>query len=186
MRHVKGVLFADYVRTIRGHKEADWGAHLRPEDQAYLGQQISPTDWYPMDSYDRMGGAILHLIARDDLQAVRMWGRLLARPLWETAPELVTAGDPAGTLRRFQGLRANYFDFDALTVGHIADESGEITIGYQMGPITEEGASFQTMGFFEGLLELSGATGIAASFKQCSWVGDASTVLELHWRNPPR
>jgi hypothetical protein len=53
-----------------------------------------------------------------------------------------------------------------------------------MSSLAEEAASFQTMGFFEGLVELAGGREVQASFPERSWAGDARTVLRLAWKPP--
>jgi hypothetical protein len=53
-----------------------------------------------------------------------------------------------------------------------------------MGAIAEEVASHQTMGFFEKLLELAGATDVYARFVQRSWKGDPRTLIALAWVSP--
>jgi hypothetical protein len=51
-----------------------------------------------------------------------------------------------------------------------------------MGPVAEEAACHQTMGFCEGVLSLSGATKVDARFTARSWVGGAhKTRVELTW-----
>ncbi len=50
-----------------------------------------------------------------------------------------------------------------------------------MGPMAEEAASYQTMGFFERLLTVAGAQAVVTEFTQRSWAGDERTLLELSW-----
>jgi len=180
-RSVKGILFADYVRMVRGNKRVDWSRHLGPEDLAHLGDTIAPERWYPMEVFERLGNAILHEIANDDLEAVRAWGRFQVDELWSANPTLVSEGDPVESLHRFHVLRSTYFDFEALDVRSLAEGSAEIIIDYGMGPTAEEAASHQTMGFFEQLLERSGAADVSASFAERSWAGDRRTLLVLSW-----
>jgi hypothetical protein len=94
MRNVKGVLFSDYVRMIRHHKGGDWARHLSSEDLGYLSEKIRPDGWYPMATFERLGNAIFHEIARADLQAVRMWGRFSADQLHLLMPDLVAKRGP--------------------------------------------------------------------------------------------
>ncbi|HEX8950813.1 MAG TPA: hypothetical protein VF997_09190 [Polyangia bacterium] len=187
-RRVKGILFAEYVRMIRGHKQHDWQAQLAPEDLQFLSARIDPGGWYPMATFERFGNAILHYVALDDLQAVRMWGRFSVDELRAANPALVAAGDPVETLQRFRVLRATFFDFAALEVAMLLDGEAAIVIGYHMGPKAEEAAAFQTMGFFERQLELAGATNVTARLTERSWAGDARTLLALSWdlAAPPR
>jgi hypothetical protein len=178
---VKGVLFADYVRMLRGHKGVDWSQRLAPEDLPLLRTKIVPNGWYPMDSFERMGNAILAEVAGNNLDAVRMWGRLSIDALRASTPDLVAENDPVETLMRFRVLRSTFFDFEGLEIPTLSEGQADIVIRYHMGPIAEEAASYQTMGFFERLLELAGATNVYGRFKERSWKGDARTLLEMSW-----
>lgn len=180
-RHVRGVLFLDYVRMVRRHKGVDWSEHLAPEDLPYLATTIDPGAWYPMATFERLGNAILQFISRGDLFPVRLWGRYSADQLRAAQPSLVAPGDPIETLNRFRVLRSTYFDFDALEVLMLHDGAAEIAIAYFMGMPAEEAASFQTLGFFERQLELAGAKEVDARFRLRSWTGDERTVLVLRW-----
>jgi hypothetical protein len=169
---------------IRGQKTVDWKRHLKPSDYEFLAVRIEPEAWYPMETFERMGNAILKEIANSDVEAVRMWGRHSVDQLRATTKGLVAVGDPLETLMRFRVLRATFFDFDALEVRTASADHASILIHYYMGPMAEEAASFQTMGFFERLLSVAGGEGIDARFKQRSWAADKQTLLELHWETP--
>ena len=82
---------------------------------------------------------------------------------------------------RFQVLRQSFFDFPALEVLGVSDGDAQMRIAYQMGPVAEEAAAFQTMGFFIRMLELAGAKDVEARFTTRSWAQDRWTVLELTW-----
>jgi hypothetical protein len=90
-------------------------------------------------------------------------------PLLASSPKLLSRRDPVETLMRFRVLRATFFDFEALTVPTLVDDHAEVVIAYGMGVMAEEAASYQTMGFFERLLELASATHIEARFKSRDW-----------------
>jgi hypothetical protein len=169
---------------LRGHKGVDYKRHLHPEDLPYLATRIAADEWYPMASFERMGNAILCEVAGSDLEAVRTWGRFSVDLLRAQAPQLVAEGDPLETLMRFRVLRSTYFDFDALQIPMLSDGQADIVISYHMGEIAEEAASYQTMGFFERLLEVGGATNVYARFTQRAWVGDARTLLSVEWDLP--
>lgn len=181
MRHVKGTLFVDYVRMLRGHKGVDWAQHLPPEDVALLHARIDPDAWYPMDAFERLGNQILRFVAMHDLQAVRMWGRFSVDALRHAQPTLIAAGDPIETLVRFRVLRATFFDFDALEVVLLHDREAELVIRYHMGPEAKEAAAMQTLGFFERLLEVAGAQAVRARFRTRAWTDDPRTLLAITW-----
>ena len=181
-RNVKGLLFSDYVRMIRSHKGVDWTKHLAREDLFYLRTPIEPLEWYPMETFERFGNAILKEVASGELEAVRMWGRMSADQLRHALPNLVAEGQPVETMMRFRVQRATYFDFEAIEIPTLVDDHASVVIHYFMGAVAEEAASHQTMGFFERLLELAGATSIHAVLREKSWRRDERTLLELAWK----
>ncbi len=185
MRHVRGVLFLDYVRMLRAQKAVDWTQHLPPEDVAYLSTRIEPDAWYPMATFERLGNEILRHVARGELFPVQLWGRYSAAQLRAAHPGLLAPDDPLETINRFRVLRATFFDFTALEVPMLHDDEALVVIRYHMGMPAEEAAAHQTMGFFEGLLELAGARDVRAQFAERSWAGEPRTLLELRWRMPP-
>jgi hypothetical protein len=102
------------------------------------------------------------------------------------SPNLVAAGDPVETMMRFRVQRSTYFDFEAIEIPTLVEDHAEVVIHYFMGPMAEEAASYQTLGFFERLLEVAGATGIDARFASRSWNHvKERTLLELTWSMRP-
>ncbi len=180
-RHVRGVLFLDYVRMLRAQKGIDWTQHLEPEDLTFLAAKIDPDGWYPMATFERMGNQILRTTARGELFPVQLWGRYSAAQLRTAHPMLLEPGDPIETLNRFRVMRETFFDFSALDVPLLHDDEAHIVIRYHMGMPAEEAAAFQTMGFFEGLLELAGGRDLRSVFQERSWAGDARTLMIVKW-----
>jgi hypothetical protein len=180
-RRVKGTLFVDYVRMLRAHKAADWSRHLLPEDMSFLVRRIGADEWYPMESFERMGLAILAEVASGDLEAVRAFGRVSIDWLCQQHPNLLAPGDPRDTLMRFQVLRRSFFDYAALEMRSISDGEAAILVRYGMGPRAEEAATWQTLGFFERLLEVAGARDVKAWLSSRTWAGDGATLIQLRW-----
>ncbi|MGH9457614.1 MAG: hypothetical protein ACRD2J_08250 [Thermoanaerobaculia bacterium] len=180
-RQVKGVLFADYVRMLRAAKHVAWDEHLPPQDLQWLGQRIDPHGWYPMETYERMGLAILDGIAGGDLESVRDWGRRTIDELQEGEPDLFSARDPRETFMRFQVLRQTLFNFPAAEVISIRDGRAVVEVRYGMSARAEEAATFQSLGFLERLLEVSGARDVAVELQSRSWDGNGSTRIAIAW-----
>lgn len=183
MAQVKGSLFVDYVRMLRAKKDADWTRYLAPQDLPYLEQKITPEAWYPMAAFERMGVAILDEIAMGDLGLVRQWGRIQLDWLSHLHPQLVAVGDPPESLMRFKVLRQSFFDYAALAIREVTDGEALVTIAYGMGARAEEAAAWQTLGFFERLLELAGAEGVKLEFATASWEGATETLLAMQWHH---
>ncbi len=181
MAQVKGTLFVDYVRMLRAKKGVDWARYLSPSDLEYLHQHIEPDAWYPMAAFERMGVAILAEVAQGDVRLAREWGRYSIDWLTAKHPNLVAHGDPRESLMRFQVQRQSFFDYPALTTREIHDGGATVVVAYGMCDRAEEAAAHQTMGFFERLLEVSGAKNVRVGFSSRSWEGQSETVLFMEW-----
>ena len=66
----------------------------------------------------------------------------------------------------------------------LLDDEAHIVVHYYMGNPAEEAACHQTMGFFEGLLELAGAKDVHAWFREKSWANALRTSVVIRWRSP--
>jgi len=181
-RQVKGALFVDYVRMLRGRKDVDWSERLTAADMVYLSGRIDPNAWYPMESFERMGLAILGTIAGGDLALVKGWGRAQIDWLCQIHPQLLAPGDPCESLMRFEVLRKSFFDYPAIEIREITNAEAVIEVAYHMGAAAEEAACHQTLGFFERLLEMAGSHDVNAHFTDESWEGDLLTTIALSWK----
>lgn len=182
-RQVKGILFADYVRMMRARKDVDWTQFLDENDRAVLGTRIAPEAWYPMELFERLGNAILAGAANGQLGMVRLWGQISVDALINDQPFLLAVDDPFETLNRFRGLRATWFDFEALTVPSILEDECELAVSWGMGAQAEEAATWQLVGFFERLLARAGAEDVKPQFLAQSWKGQGTTRVRLTWKS---
>lgn len=180
-RRVRGVLFVDYVRMVRGRKDVAWDVHLHEEDLALVASRVDPEGWYPMETFERLGVAILDKIAHGQLEGVRMWGRFQVAAVTKQSPMLLAPGEPRETLMRFGVLNKSFFEYEALGVTDLTDEDAKVWIRYGMGKVAEETASWQSLGFLEGLLEAAGAREVDARFTARAWDGADRTIIALHW-----
>jgi len=167
---------------IRGTKNVDWSRYLEPSDIEIAAGQVDPAAWYPMETFERYGVAILAEVGKGQLMAVRMWGRFQLDAVLTMHPALVAPGSPRESLMRFQVLRRTLFDYDALDVVDLEDGAAGVVVAYGMSPVAEEAASHQTLGFFERLVETAGGQDVYARFRTRSWQGDRTTRLDLDWR----
>src|SRR5437016_4251677 len=105
-RRVKGLFFAEYVRMIRRRKDVAWARWLTDRDLAYVKERIEPDGWYPMETFERLGVAILSELAEATLDAVRVWGRFSASQYCAEHPDLVASNDPVESLMRLKVMRS--------------------------------------------------------------------------------
>lgn len=183
---VRGVLFLDYVRMVKRQRATE-SERLLPEDRELIEQRIEPGSWYSMEAFERLGLAILDCFGGDATEPIRMFGRFQINGILAQFPELLVPKHPRDTLMRFRVLMTSFFDFPALDVLSIDDTSAEVTIRYNMCAAAERAAAWQTLGFFEALLSLSGAMHNHCEFVARSWdTPGRLTRLRLRWVDAPR
>lgn len=156
-RQVRGILFLDYVRMLRRYKVADRArAHLRPEEAHLLTDRLDPAAWYPMDTFERLGLAILEEIVLLEVDVIRLWGRSSLPTLLAFFPPLAAAAGPREAVGVLSGFIQSLFDFSCLSVERVDDVSASVFANYGMSPAAEEAAVRQTIGFFEELITTHG------------------------------
>lgn len=185
-RQVSGALFADYVRTVRRHRDADWSAFLSAEDLSLVNDRVSPGGWYPMELFERIGLAILNCVGDWSFTVPYAWGRVSADQIGELYDGLIVADNPSATMLRLHGLRAMFFNFDAVVVRSCVDGEAIIDIDYGMRDVPEAAACYQAMGFYERLVELSGRRVSTSKFLARRWEGKSASSLAVTWTPTPR
>jgi len=180
-KHVKGTLFLDYVRMIRKRKEVDWSKHLTPEDRKVLGQMVLPSEWYPLETFQRCGVAVLKEIARGDLEMVRVWGRTSMDELMKIYKNLAEETQPLKALEKLQLLRRRFFDFEGLEISPLGGNQVQVKVDMAFGGVADEAYAYQILGAIERLLERSGAKKIQSQFVQKAWQGSPNSILEFNW-----
>jgi hypothetical protein len=181
MGNVRGIFFLDYVRMLRRSGSQNLAQHLQPADLELLHQQIDVGAWYPMETFERFGLAILAEVVGHDLEAARLWGQAQIPQILTFFADLKAQGDPRDTILRFATLMGSLFDYPAVTVDRVHDGEALIRIDYGMSARAEEAASWQTCGFFEALAEAAGGTGVRGSFAREAWKAGPPTQLLVVW-----
>ncbi|MDP3153781.1 MAG: response regulator [Archangium sp.] len=180
MRRVRGVLLVDYVRIIR-RQVPGWRDILTAEDCALIDARIALDGWYPMDAFERLGLVVLRHVVAGETDAIRLWGRSQVQTALLALPELANPEDPRDSVMRFQNYLGSLFDFAVVTVLSVDDEATQLEVDYGMSSISEECATWQTIGFFEELLTASGGHQVASALQSRRWAGDEKTVVVLSW-----
>ena len=158
-RKVKGSLLVDYARMIKANKDKDWNRYLKPEDWEILNQRILPSFWYSFETFQRCGLAAFHLIAGDNLDLVRQWGKISTELLVKGPYKMLEqASDPYSALERFNILRGQLFNFDIFTLELKKIGEKGIKIRAQTSPNEEGNDTYiaQKFGSTERLVELTG------------------------------
>ncbi|MBL8920468.1 MAG: response regulator transcription factor [Myxococcaceae bacterium] len=180
-RHVRGVLYVDYVRMLR-RQVSNWRAQLSPADVALVADRVDVDAWYPMASFERLGLAILEHVVRGEVDSIRLWGRQQVQAILGYLPTLRVDDDPLDAIMRFQNFLSSLFDFQAVALDSVEDGEALVRVDYGMGARAEEAATWQTVGFFEELVTASGGREATGRLRSRAWLpGEPPTVFAVTW-----
>jgi hypothetical protein len=147
-RRVKGTLFVDYVRMIRSRKDVDWSKYLEPEDLEFLDEhvRILPSSWYPFDTFERYGLAVLEVIAGGKVEFAHMWGRMSTDLLLGVYTTMLEPGDPAESARKLDIVRSGFFDFPGISVELASDTLLVMTVRFSTEAVVGKAQAYQALG----------------------------------------
>ncbi|MBL8916170.1 MAG: response regulator [Archangium sp.] len=174
------MLFADYVRMLRREWPA-WRDKADAEERKALETRVDVNEWYPMETFERLGLRILREIVGTETDSIRLWGRGQVQTILSFLPDLATNDDPRESVMRFSNFLASLFDFPAVRVEGVDDEDAMLIIDYGMTQLAEQAAAWQTVGFFEELVTASGGRGVRSSLESARWIGAPQTRVHLTW-----
>jgi hypothetical protein len=132
---VKGTLLIDYVRIIRANPDRGWNQWLQPPDWDIINSQVLPSNWYPYDSFRRIGFAIFKVIANSDLAVVTAYGRMTMRNLLRIYQNLLAPGDPVASAKNLARLRRTFLRGDMETR---VSQAGPDWLCYEIVPGIDE------------------------------------------------
>lgn len=179
---VKGTMLIDQVRMIRANKQLDWSRFLTPEDWEFIKQTFLPSSWYPLEWYETCGWATFNVLARGDVELVRLRGRVRGKELFQTVYRNLADGkDPMSALERFVSLYSLLFNFSSLEFRRVADKNAQIVHHYNSNRPTGKPYCYQLAGHIDSLIEMTGAKNGKVVFITKRWEGDPVTTFDITW-----
>jgi len=183
-RKVKGTMLLGYVRIIRANKDKDWDKYLEPEDWEVVNGRILPSVWYPFEIFRRCGVATFHLIAEENLDLVRLWGKASADQFLEVYKTIGEAPDPITALERYIMLRGTFFNFEmfAMKIEKLDEKHMKVrTNSFDPNDPAYESYTAQLIGSSERIIELTGGKNPKLTLESKEWEGAPETVIDAVW-----
>jgi hypothetical protein len=177
---VKGSLFVEFVKTIRANKTGIFDRYLTQEDREIISQRILSNIWYPYETFKHCLTAVCEVIAKNDLEVVKEWGRLYGQAIMTTLyVSILKQGNPLSYINHIGLLVRNFFDFGRV---EIVIES-ETRAVYKIFDFDPEYAPVHYLlnGWIERTTEICGAKKLKCETISKSWAGDDCTSIRFSW-----
>jgi hypothetical protein len=128
-RKCKGSVILDMVKIVRAVKDQPWDRYLKPEDWTIINNMVIPTDWYPVEFYQRIGLAVYELAAGGSAEAVKQFGRLAMKELFHGPYRpFLDRRDPFLAVQKFMDLRRPLFNFSKMEMEPTGEQSLRVRI----------------------------------------------------------
>jgi len=181
-KKVKGTMLLDLVRMIRQNKDKDWNKYLKPEDWEIINSSIQQFKWYPLDVYKRCGLATFMLIAQGNLDAARLWGRVIGEEMFsKTYKSILATKDPMEALDRFVSYYSLLFNFSTIKLEKM--DSNYVKIHHDYDPKDKSNVPYchQLMGVLDALVEMTGGKNPKVDLTAKQWEGAPESIFDIRW-----
>jgi hypothetical protein len=180
-KNVKGSIFIEVVKRIKKDKSGVYKKYLTNEDWDVISQNLLPSSWYPYEPYKNCLKAIFKVVAKNDLEVAKEWGRTSCQAVMTGiyASVLKKKCDPLSFIKQYDTTYRNFYDFGQTVV--IAE--GKNGALYQLSDFDEQFALvyYAIQGWIERGLELCGAKNVSSEFVTKSWEGKPFTSIRFTW-----
>lgn len=180
MQKVKGTIFAPWVKGIKADKSGVYDTLLTEEDKAVLSKLILSSSWYSFETYRNCVNAVAKIVAKDDGETIRQWGRAYSDEIMTSVyKHAIKKGDPKAAMDQFLYVFKSMFDFGKVNNELLA--GGEMLVSIEAFEPDFEMFYHITRGWLERFIELCLDKSVQSEFVKKSWASDPVTQIKVSW-----
>jgi len=183
-RMLKGSVIVDMVKVVRGFKDLPWDQYLRPEDWKVVNAMVIPTAWYPVESYFRIGWAVYKLVAKENADTVRAFGKAAMNEMMQGPyKSFLYRNEPLEAVQKFLDLRKPLFNFSRMTAERTGGKSLRVTV-FEMGKFETGLDIFGLLAGiqFQHIVEQNGGKNVKLETRVISTAKDDDLIFDLTWQ----
>ena len=127
MRQVKGTIFLSVVKAIRADKTGVFDPFLTEQDKAIVSKKVMPSIWYPYETYKNCFTALARVVARNNPETIKEWGREQADATMSGVyKSVILKPDIESALKAYQVTFKSHFDFGGVEWTRVAENTVSI------------------------------------------------------------
>ncbi|MFC1884092.1 hypothetical protein ACFL2O_04915 [Thermodesulfobacteriota bacterium] len=181
MAKVKGSVFIEWAKGVRGDKSGACDKYLTDEDRKIISAPILVSSWYPFETFRRCINAVCEVFAKGNTEIIRGWSRKYAENTYKDIYKNLFSGktDPISAMKSRQMMFKTLYDSVRMDFKEISESEYIVTF---RGVEPDFKLYFLTVVWImERSLELSGAKGLKSEFIDKSWNGASQTRVKFSW-----
>jgi hypothetical protein len=178
--NIKGSILIPVVKTMKGDKSGAFNKYLTDQDREIISDRILPNIWYPFETYKHCIEAIFEVVAKNNFEVAKEWGRVSCQALMTGLYTSSIKGcDPLAYLKKCWIINQHFFDFGKTEIF----VEGENRATYKLTGFDTKFVVFYYImeGWIKRGMELCGAKNINCEFLIKSWEGHSFTSMRFTW-----
>ena len=181
---VKGIVFIDFVKTIRNAKDERLWGYLTEKDRDVVSGVVFPGGWYPMDTFGRCLTAVFEVLGDRNPENARTWGKVFGGKIFSNVYKEISyrvASDVPDSLKRFILISKTFFSDSALELVGLEKQSARLRVT-RIPDLPAVSIYFYVLsGCIEVYIELSGGKNVRVEFSQTEVNGKKEVVFTARW-----
>ncbi len=180
MRQVKGSIFIGFAKSIKADKQGTFDRFLTDKDKEILSGLILQSKWYPYETYKNCFLAVAKVVARNNPETLRDWGREYGEATLTTIyKSALMKKEPQAAMNDYQRIFKGHFDFGRIE-GEMVSENA-ITITVSDFDKDFEPWYYVAQGWMERFIQLLIDKPVRSEILDRSWAGAPATVFKMSW-----
>ncbi|MFX1397983.1 MAG: hypothetical protein ACFFAS_13180 [Promethearchaeota archaeon] len=174
----KGNVFLIIIKAIKANKSGIYDDLLTEEDKKVLSERIIKSAWYPFEIYKNCFNAIAKVIAQDNMEIVKQWGRNFAKQfLSNLYKKSFSRRGLEISLVLYNRFYKLWFNFGSQVTKLISEH--EARLSYKDFDPEFKVFYYMASGFVEYAFSLFTEKEVHTKFVEKSWKGDKITTISI-------
>lgn len=173
-------MLIDFAKAIRADKTGAFDKFLTDSDRTVLAQRVLPANWYPFETYKHCFTAVSRVLAKDNPETLKEWGRQHGQATMTTIYKVIfQKKDVQSAMAAYRSVLKSQFDFGKMETKMISEN--EMLIGFIGFGEDFKVWYYVAQGWMERTIALVINKPVRSEIVDRTWEGAPAVVFRLRW-----
>jgi len=173
-------MLIEFVKSIKADKTGAFDRFLTDADRAVLSQRILPGSWYPFETYKRCFTAVARVLAKDNAETLREWGRQYGQATMTSIYKIILQKkDAQSAMTAYNSVFRSQFNFGKTEFKMVSEN--EMLIGLMGFEPDFTALHHVAQGWMERTIALVINKPVRSEIAGNTWEGGPAVVIRLRW-----
>ncbi|ABW65882.1 hypothetical protein Dole_0072 [Desulfosudis oleivorans Hxd3] len=173
-------MFIMFATAVRADKSGAMDKFLTDKDRAVIAQRVLAGTWYPFETYKNCFTAVARVVAKDNPETLREWGRQYGEATMTSIYKIILQKkDARSAMTAYNSVFKSQFDFGKTEFKMVSDS--EILIGLIGFDQNFTILHHVAQGWMERTIQLVINKPVRSEIAGHNWEGTPAVVFRLRW-----